>query len=290
MGSSLPIPIGLNGRFFPNNWRAAREEIAFARAHGFNILQIRGPEEGLGERHLGETLEDVAEKLRAADLIATIEMLIGVDASGHTVNGGTPLDVLEANLPAIAALSCPYVHWHLVPLERMNETTNRQLEGRLGPQFMQAVTWAGKQGFVFGFEHNEPELRLFSTPESCRTLLEDIPNLRFVWDVNHTTPKHLAGFRALIPHVSVIHVSDAPLPEVNHHLPLGLGNIDFLSYCHALLKGGFHGPGILEIGGQPKSGGFGRDTDAALVDSRQRLGRAIREAYLRCATRPEGQV
>jgi len=290
MGSPLPITIGLNGRFFPNNWRPAREEIAFARAHGFNTLQIRGPEQGLGERHLGEALEEVAEKLQAADLTATMEILIGVDAQGLTANGGTPLDVLKANLPAIRALSCPHVHWHLVPREKMSEATNRQLERRLGPQFIQAVTWAGEQGFVFGFEHNEPELRLFSTPESCRTLLEDIPDLKFVWDFNHTTPEHLAGFRALIPHVSLIHVSDAPLPEVNHHLPLGLGNIDFSSYCRALLEDGFHGPAILEIGGQPKSGGFGRDTDAALVDSQQRLGRAILEAYLRCATRPEGQM
>jgi sugar phosphate isomerase/epimerase len=162
MGSPLPITIGLNGRFFPNNWRPAREEIAFAQAHGFDILQIRGPEEGLGERHLGEGLEEVAEKLQAANLTATMEILI--------------------------------------------------------------------------------------------------------------------------------HVSDTPLPEVNHHLPLGLGTIDYSSYSRALLQGGFHGQAILEIGGQPKSGGFGRDTDAALVDSQQRFRRAIREAHRRCAIRPEDQI
>jgi hypothetical protein len=38
-----------------------------------------------------------------------------------------------------------------------------------------------------------------------------------------------------------------------------------------LFNGGFHGPAILEIGGLPKSGGYGRDTDQALADSLQRL-------------------
>jgi sugar phosphate isomerase/epimerase len=74
--------------------------------------------------------------------------------------------------------------------------------------------------------------------------------------------------------MSMLHVSDTPLPKVNYHLPLGLGSIDFPLYCQALQRGNFTGPAILEIGGLPKSGGYGRDTDAALVDSLQRLAAA----------------
>jgi L-ribulose-5-phosphate 3-epimerase len=42
-----------------------------------------------------------------------------------------------------------------------------------------------------------------------------------------------------------------------------------------LLDQGFDGIGILEIGGLPKSGGFGRDTDEALIDSLKKLSTAI---------------
>jgi sugar phosphate isomerase/epimerase len=57
----------------------------------------------------------------------------------------------------------------------------------------------------------------------------------------------------------------------NEHLPLGLGSVNFAHFCHRLRTGAFAGPAILEIGGLPKSGGFGRDSDHALIDSLHRL-------------------
>ena len=78
--------------------------------------------------------------------------------------------------------------------------------------------------------------------------------------------------------MTMLHVSDTPLPTVNYHLPLGLGSIDLPAYCAALLTRGFRGPAILEIGGLPQSGGYGRDTDAALIDSGERLRSAITAA------------
>jgi len=43
----------------------------------------------------------------------------------------------------------------------------------------------------------------------------------------------------------------------------------------ALVAGGYSGPAILEIGGLPESGGYGRDTDDALIVSQHRLKEAI---------------
>ncbi len=88
-------------------------------------------------------------------------------------------------------------------------------------------------------------------------------------------PAHLDGFLALTPRMTMLHVSDTPLPAVNHHLPVGLGSIGLTTYCAALLARGFHGPAILEIGGLPQSGGFGRDTDEALIDSRRQFQASI---------------
>jgi sugar phosphate isomerase/epimerase len=76
-------------------------------------------------------------------------------------------------------------------------------------------------------------------------------------------------------HASMLHISDTRLPETNEHLPLGMGTVDFARYCQLLRASKFHGPAILEIGGLPKSGGYDRDTDAALIDSLERL----RSAY-----------
>jgi sugar phosphate isomerase/epimerase len=106
-------------------------------------------------------------------------------------------------------------------------------------------------------------------------VLAGVPGLGLVWDLNHTHPASFGDYLALAPWMSMLHISDTPLPQTNHHLPLGQGTIDFAHYTHELLARGFRGRAILEIGGLPKSGGFGRDTDAALIDSRARLLAAI---------------
>jgi sugar phosphate isomerase/epimerase len=130
----------------------------------------------------------------------------------------------------------------------------------------------GKEwGFRFGVEHNERGIGLFATPQSCAKTLANVPQLAFVRAINHTHPADLPQFTALLPRVSMLHIADTRLPETNEHLPLGLGNVDFTHFCQQLRAGNFHGPAILEIGGLPKSGGYNRDTDAALIDSLQRL-------------------
>jgi sugar phosphate isomerase/epimerase len=274
----LSIQIGFNGRFFPSNWRPAREEISFGRAHGFAALQFRSREEGLAAQHLGDELAVLCDLLEAAGLTAVMEIVVRIDAYGRTAAGRTPFDILRANLPAIQTLPCRCVHWHLALLHPMDESTVHILETSLKPQFLDAVELAMKNGFRFGFEHNEPALRLFAQPEACAAMLDAVPGLGFVWDVNHTTPENLAAFQSLIPCMSMLHISDTPLPEVNHHLPLGMGTIDFAAYGRALYAGGFSGPAILEIGGLPKSGGYGRDTDTALASSLRFLQTAFMSA------------
>lgn len=269
------IAIGLNGRFFPANWRPALQEIAFAEAHGLRCIQFPGRVTGLAEADLGAAFTAIAKALRIADLTVVMEIVVRIDASGLTAEGLTPLAVLKANLPAIVALRCTHVHWHLVPSVEMTDEENAVLERSLVQQFVVAAALGVQQGFKFGFEHNEPELRLFGSPVSCAELLNAVPDLHFVWDFNHTIPEHLDGFTALIPRMSALHISDTPLPEVNHHLPLGMGSIDFEAYGRLLRDGHFRGPAVLEIGGLPKSGGYGRDTDQALIESLYRLSAAF---------------
>ena len=263
--------IGINGRFFAQNWRPALDEIMFAQKHGFEAVQFRGTNQGLNEQNLGAEFAIVRDALDMTQITAVMELLIRVDERGMTELGTTPLHVFLANLPAIQALPCRCVHMHLVPSHIMSAAQRRALEQMLIPQFATAVEHAQSLGVRFGFEHNEPDIDLFSTSAICQQTLDAVPDLGFVWDMNHTTRADFASFQDMFNRVSMVHVSDTRLPAVNEHLPLGLGNIDLKHYCQALRDAGFHGHMILEIGGLPKSGGYGRDTDEALIDSKLRL-------------------
>lgn len=125
---SAPIPIGLNYRDFPGNWRPARAEIAFARAHGFGSIQFHGREAGLCEADLGGTFAEIGAALHAAALVPVMEIMVRVGSDGRTEAGRTPLDLLQVNLPAIVALGCACVHWHLVPIGEVEPGTWRALE------------------------------------------------------------------------------------------------------------------------------------------------------------------
>lgn len=270
----MPPPallIGLNYRDFPGNWRPARAEIAFARAAGFASLQFHGRETGLTDDALGDPIAAVGALLREAAVTPIMEIMVRVAATGTTAAGLTPLAVLRANLPAIVQLGCTRVHWHLVPVGAAEEATWAALERALAPQLAEGVALGAAHGFRFGIEHNEPEIPLFPTPGRCAAALAAVPGLGLVWDVNHTAPGQLAGYLALADRMTMLHIADTPLPATNHHLPLGLGTIDFAAYLGALRARGFGGPAILEIGGLPISGGYGRDTDEALRDSLRAL-------------------
>ncbi len=266
------IKIGMNGRFFTNNWRPAVAEVAFAAEAGFQAIQFPGPEEGLSAAHLGGDLAEVRARLREAAIVPVMEIVVRIDSpSGRTARGLTPLDVLQANLPAITALGCACAHWHLVLRFPASDAEAFAFEDDLYDPLEAGVALGRDLGFRFGIEQNEPEWHPFKSPAACARALRAVEGLGFVWDLNHAVPGDVDKYLALAPRMQMLHVADTPLPVVNHHLPIGQGTVNFEAYFEALTRGGFAGPAILEIGGLPKSGGYGRDTDAALIDSARRL-------------------
>src|SRR5262245_32898493 len=98
------VQIGINARLFPNNWRPVLDEIVFSHRHGFESIQFPGRAEGLNETHLGAPLSDVAEALAASGMTPVMEILIRLNPDGKTPDGLSPLDTLNANLPAITGL------------------------------------------------------------------------------------------------------------------------------------------------------------------------------------------
>jgi sugar phosphate isomerase/epimerase len=247
------MDIGMLGRFFGRltggNWRPPAEELAFAAAAGFDTVQIRSDRPGEIADELGIDPPSLGRLFDDFGLEPVLEMLVR-----HEGEPGTLPRALRANLPAIEAIGFLRVHIHPVgPSEAA---------ARLAPDFTEAVAVAEEAGLVFACEHNAPGHRLLVGVEEVEALLEAVPGLGLVWDVNHTDAADAPRFLALRERITLVHVSDTPLPATNHHLPLGRGNVDL-----APLRTFEDVPLILEIGGLPHSGGPGLDTDEALVDS-----------------------
>lgn len=238
--------VGFNGRFFESNWRPPTEELTFAEAHGFDAIQVRVDPPA--------TVEDVLRELPQPAGIEWVVELLWRASLGIGI-----VDAVRANLPALHALGARRVHIHPVP--GATDVDVPALEASLPERFAEASDLAQREGLILGVEHNARAHRLLIEPEACAELLDAVPALSFVWDVNHAEPEQVEGYAELRPRLSLVHASDTPLPVTNHHLPLGHGSVDFSALA------GVDVPVILEIGGMPASGGYGRDTDGALLDS-----------------------
>jgi sugar phosphate isomerase/epimerase len=240
------------GRFFPLNWRPPVEEIRFAGEHGFDALQIRSDRAGGIADELRADPSEVGRAFAASGVEPVLEMLVF-----HQGEPGTIPRALRENLPAIEQIGFRRVHVHPVGPE--------DAAPLLADDFGEALEIALGAGLIFGVEHNAVGHRLLIDPASVHTLLDAVPGLHLVWDLNHTSAEDVAEFERLRDRLSLVHVSDTPLPETNHHLPLGRGSVDFTVVKDITV------PLILEVGGLPISGGPGFDTDEVLLDSLARL-------------------
>jgi L-ribulose-5-phosphate 3-epimerase len=241
------------GRLTGGNWRPPADELAFASAAGFDTVQIRSDRPGEIDDELGVDRETLGALFDDNGLEPVLEMLVR-----HDGEPGTIARALRANLPAIESIGFLRVHVHPVGPS--------QSAPQLASDFAEALVVAEEAGLVFAFEHNAPGHRLLVDVDDVERLIEAVPGLGFVWDVNHTGADDVQRFLALRERITLVHVSDTPLPDTNHHLPLGRGSVD-LAPLHTFADV----PLILEIGGLPHSGGPGLDTDEALLDSLARL-------------------
>jgi hypothetical protein len=87
------VRVGLNGRFFPSNWRPPADELRFAEAHGFDAIQVRVDPPA--------TIDDVLrERPPAGGGEWVVELLL------RASTGIAAADAVRANLDAIHARRC----------------------------------------------------------------------------------------------------------------------------------------------------------------------------------------
>jgi L-ribulose-5-phosphate 3-epimerase len=246
------MDVGMLGRFFGRltggNWRPPAEELAFAAAAGFDTVQIRSDRAGQLEDELGIAAEELGALFDDAGIEPVLEMLVR-----HDGEPGSFSRALRANLREIEEIGFLRVHVH--------PAGPAVAAPALAADLADAVAVAQETELIFAVEHNAPGHRILVGPDEVEALLDAVPALGFVWDVNHTRTEDVPRFLALQERFTLVHVSDTPLPETNHHLPLGRGNVDFTPLAELDV------PLILDIGGLPHSGGPGLDTDEALRDS-----------------------
>jgi sugar phosphate isomerase/epimerase len=239
------------GRFFGRgtggNWRPPEQELAFASQAGFDTLQIRSDRHAL-EDELGVDAEELGRLFDENGLEPVLELLVRYDDEG-----GQATRALAATLADLQAIGVLRVHVH--PVGHVDAAA-------LTTDLADAATAAVEAGLLLGVEHNAPGHRLLTRLDEVEALLDAVPQLWLVWDINHTPADEVAGYLALRERFSLVHASDTPLPETNWHLPLGRGNVDL-----APLRTFDDVPVILEIGGLPHSGGPGLDTDDALLEA-----------------------
>jgi L-ribulose-5-phosphate 3-epimerase len=272
--------IGIVGRFFPIHYRPALEEIDFLTKNHFNAIQFNGIEEGISEEFLGASFSEINQVLINAAIQPTMELMIRVNTQGKNQTNQTITQFLKNNLNAIVKLNCNPVHIHIVPPRDLEATEQLQLLKICKSEFIIALDVAKENNFSLGIEHNDPEFPLFGNFSSCELLIPELPQLLFTWDINHTPPHEVKLFSQWFNRLAVVHVSDSPLPELNYHWSLGKGSIDFKTYLKPLIKINYSGIFILEVGGLPKSGGYGQDTDEALLHSKQYLEKVLHDLAL----------
>jgi sugar phosphate isomerase/epimerase len=254
------VDVGMLGRFFNRhtggNWRPPAAELRFAAGAGFDTLQIQSRRPGELDDELGISGDELGALYDELGVEPALEMLVR-----HEGEPGTFARALRANLDFIDAAGFLRVHIHPVG--------GPEGLAHLVDDYREAVAVAEDAGLIFGAEHNAPGHTLLIELDEIEALLDAVPGLGLIWDINHTRIEDVGRFLALRERMTLVHVSDTPLPETNHHLPLGRGNVDF-----SVLRGFEDVPLVLEIGGLPHSGGPGLDTDDALIDSREALLRA----------------
>src|SRR4029079_5056492 len=171
------VDVGMLGRFFGRltggNWRPPAPELAFAASGGFDTVQIRSDRPGEIRDELGIEPEELGALFDEHGLEPVLEMLVR-----HKGEPGTFARALRANLPAIEAIGFLRVHVHPVG--------PREAAPLLAPDAAEAVTVAEEAGLILGIEHNAPGHRLLVGADEVEALLDAVPGLGLVWDVNHT--------------------------------------------------------------------------------------------------------
>lgn len=221
------IQIGCLARFF-NKYE---DEVAFAKLHGFDLMQIWYDRNGIALNKDSHPKENIIKEFDFPTIF-------------HAV---LDINEFEEHVPKIIDKLVYLNHKELIihPICDREEITADSIH-KLSKQVSFALEKLSEKGITLYLENNSLLDPVFNTPEEIAIIFDNNPNLEFLLDIAHIESyEHLKEIVA-VKMPKALHIADKHFDIIHEHLPIGEGDIDY-NYALNDVLGGFTGKIILEV-------------------------------------------
>lgn len=221
------IQIGCLARFF----NPYKEEVEFAKAHGFDFMQLWYDKNGLALNMDSYPKEKIIKEQGFPTII-------------HAV-----LDVneFEEHVPKVIEL-LEYLDQKEVIIHPIceSEPITGETNAKLSAKVEIALDKLSAKGIRLYLENNSRLDPMFHTPDELKMVFDNNPGLELLLDVAHINSYgHLKAILE-VKSPKALHVADKHFDVIHEHLPIGQGEIDYAYVLRELLKD-FDGKVILEV-------------------------------------------
>jgi sugar phosphate isomerase/epimerase len=239
------IQIGCLARFF-NKYE---DEVAFAKGHGFDLMQIWYDRNGIA---LNKDIFPKENAIKEFDFPTIIHAVLDINE-------------FEEHIPKIIDMLVFLKHKELIihPIcesEEITEDTIYKLSGKVSF----ALERLSEIGITLYLENNSRLDPIFNTPKEIAIILNNNPNLEFLLDVAHIESYEHLNEIVAVRMPKALHIADKHFDVIHEHLPIGEGEINYgFIFTNALRE--FEGKIILEV----------IQSESAIIDSRDKILEAL---------------
>lgn len=224
-------------------------EVAFARRHGFDLMQLWYDKDGLSLKKDPNPLQAIKE----ADYPTIIHGVLDIcDIEAHI---GILIDMMKT-------LNHHDLILHpICKSEPITEETIFKLSsviGKIMPLFI-------NEAMALYIENNSRLDPIFHKAEEVSILFKENPQAEFILDLAHIDDYDHLKKMVDIKMPKILHIADRHLEVIHEHLPIGKGNIDFEYIFKSILKD-FKGKIIFEI----------IESDQAILDSKAMIEKILK--------------
>ena len=235
------IQIGCLARYF-NKYE---DEVAFAKRHGFDFMQIWYDKNGIALNKDSSPKENVIKEFDFPTIF-------------HAV---LDINEFEEHVPKVIEMLLLLKHKGLIihPICESEEITPDTIY-KLSRKVSYALERLSEIGITLYLENNSRLDPIFNTPKEIGIIFDNSPNIEFLLDIAHIESyEHLKEILA-VKMPKALHIADKHFDEIHEHLPIGEGDIDY-SYIFKNLLNKFAGRIIFEV----------IQSDEAIIASRDKI-------------------
>jgi sugar phosphate isomerase/epimerase len=239
------IQIGCLARFF-NKYE---EEVAFAKCHGFDLMQIWYDRNGIA---LNKDSSPKENAIKEFDFPTIIHAVLDINE-------------FEEHIPKIIDMLVFLKHKELIihPICESEEITADTIYKLCGKVSF-ALERLSEKGITLYLENNSRLDPIFNTPKEIAIILNNNPNLEFLLDVAHIESYEHLNEIVAVRMPKALHIADKHFAVIHEHLPIGEGDLDYEFIFNNVLRE-FEGKIILEV----------IQSESAIIASRDKILEAL---------------